>query len=69
MPLNSQLIPHSAFISCCTPLLFVFRHNRKRPEAFQEPASAPSVLFVCQEMQRGAEESAGPADSVRHHKT
>lgn len=49
--------------------LFVFRYNRERPEAFQEPASATSVLLVRQEMQRGAEESAGPADSVRHHKT
>lgn len=45
------------------------RHDRQRSEAFQEPAGAPSVLFFQQEMQRRAEESAGPADDIRHHQT
>lgn len=43
------------------------RHHSERPEAVQEPSGAAAVLFLCQEVQGGSEEGAGPAGRLRHH--
>lgn len=44
-----------------------YRHNSECTEALQESSSETAVLLLYQEMQRGAEESAGPADGLRHY--
>ena len=52
-----------------TSLLRVFRYICECDETFQESSGEKAVLLLHKEVQRGTEESAGPADGLRHHKT
>lgn len=68
-PVSSSQRSRGAVAPAVERMFVSDRHDRQRSEALQEPAGAPSVLFFQQKMQRRAEESAGPADDIRHHQT
>lgn len=59
---------HFMWKAVCLRSVF-YRHNSECTEALQESSSETAVLLLNQEMQGGAEESAGPADGLRHYKT